>query len=70
MMKTIKRLLELGEVKVISILLLMMLGVISSLFSILPLEIVRFYGEQVESGSSTSLIMYILSGTGLKLENH
>lgn len=69
-MKTIKRLLELGEVKVISILLLMMLGVISSLFSILPLEIVRFYGEQVESGSSTSLIMYILSGTGLKLENH
>lgn len=70
MMRTILKLLELGEVKTASILFLMVLGVISSLFSILPLEVVRFYGEQVESGSSTSLMRYVFSSSGFKVESY
>jgi ATP-binding cassette subfamily C protein len=48
----------------------MILGVVSSLFSILPLEIVRFYGEQIETGSSTSLIRYFFIGMESNLDKY
>ena len=59
-MKSLFKMIRLSETSLYQLIFLMVLGILSSLLSVLPIEIIRAYGENIENGHTNSILLKIM----------